>query len=120
MHLSRHLTSAHVKVISRSADSLSVQLTIPKTFPYFDGHFPDNPILPAAMALEVSAWLVTDTLLNGGSSIIRKVERSKFSKNIRPNEPIRVELSVIGDRCFRSRWLRSDGVVAADVRFTLG
>lgn len=120
MDLFHSFKSAHVSVICRSAESLILELAIPETFPYFEGHFTGNPILPAAMAVEMSAWLVTTMLSTSESFVIRKVERSKFSENIRPNEPFCIELTVIADRCFRSRWLRCDGGVAADIRFTLG
>jgi 3-hydroxymyristoyl/3-hydroxydecanoyl-(acyl carrier protein) dehydratase len=119
MNLSEYLTSDEIIVISQSANSLKLSLTIPETFPYFEGHFPDAAILPASIALEISAWLTTKVLLKCETCIIRKVNRCKFSQNIRPMEPLCIDLSVVGDRCFRSRWLRSDGTVAVDLRFTL-
>ena len=119
MDLSEYL-SDQMTVISQSANSLKLSLTIPGTFPYFEGHFPDDAILPASMALEISAWLTTAILLKCDQGVIRKVNRCKFSQNIRPMEPLCIDLSVVEDRCFRSRWLRADGTVAVDVRFTLG
>ena len=92
---------------------------IPETFPHFEGHFPGNPILPAAMIVEISSWLA-GMIFPGEGSVVQSVERSKFTHNIAPNDPIQIELTVIGERRFRSRWIRSDGGVAADVRITLG
>jgi 3-hydroxymyristoyl/3-hydroxydecanoyl-(acyl carrier protein) dehydratase len=120
MDLSEYLTSDQINVISQSTNSLKLSLTIPETFPYFEGHFPDDPILPASLALEISAWLTSEILLKHEQCIIRKADRCKFSQNIRPLEPLCVDLSVVRDRCFRSRWRRADGTVAVDVRFTLG
>ena len=120
MELFEHHLSKLLHVTRQTGDSLDLSLEIPRTFPYFEGHFPNQPILPASIALELSAWLATRFLLENKETRIVQVRRSKFNRNIRPMEQLQIKLSASENRSFRSVWLAPDGSVAIDLRFTLG
>ena len=120
MEVFEHHISKGIHVIRQTGDSLDLSLEIPRTFPYLEGHFPNQPILPASIALELSAWLATKFFLEGEAITILRVSRSKFNRNISPMEQLQINLTVSKSGTFRSRWLAADGTVAIDLRFTLG
>ena len=41
------------KIIEKNENSVSLIFTIPKDSLYFDGHFPDYPILPAVAQIDI-------------------------------------------------------------------
>ena len=114
----RHISKL-LHVTRQTGDSLDLSLEIPRTFPYLEGHFPNQPILPASIALELSAWLATKFFLEGKDATILRVSRSKFNRNIPPMEQLQINLAASKNGTFRSRWLAADGAVAIDLRFTL-
>ena len=120
MEVFEHHIANLLHVIRQTGDSLYLSLEIPRTFPYLEGHFPNQPILPASIALELSAWLATKFFLEDKETTILQVSRSKFNRNIPPMEQLQIHLSASENGTFRSLWLAADGSVAIDLRFTLG
>lgn len=72
-----------VKLIERTENSAALEFIIPGMSPYFDGHFPGFPILPAVAQAEIILRLAAEHL---GTNIgISEIKRIKFIKNIRPD-----------------------------------
>ena len=69
--------------------------------PYFQGHFPDNPIMPGVMMLEAMAQvggvLVFDTVENPKNKLIlfAAMDSIKFRNPVRPGDVFRMEIEVI-------------------------
>jgi 3-hydroxyacyl-[acyl-carrier-protein] dehydratase len=69
--------------------------------PYFQGHFPDQPIMPGVLQLEVMAQvggiLARATSLGKGrpTVFLTGVERAKFRKPVIPGDQLHVEVEVI-------------------------
>lgn len=96
--------------------SIRAQVQVPADCAWFDGHFPNMPILPGVAQLA----LVTD-LLNRAlkrSVITRSVSRVRFKQMIRPDDTIAVRLSPMdkdaatyGFRMFNGLELVCSGVI---------
>ncbi len=70
------------------SDEFSKSFTFDADFIGFDGHFPDNPILPGVvqlMAGSIAASQAADTPL-----VIHGVSRTKFLRQITPGERLNV------------------------------
>ena len=74
-----------VKLVEKTKNSVSLEFVIPGTSPYFDGHFPEFPILPAVAQAEIILRLAAEHL--GTGIEIAEIKRIKFTKKIRPNKP---------------------------------
>lgn len=59
---------------------------LPADFVGFDGHFPDYPIVPAVVQI-LMAQLVAEQH-HGSPLSIRAVDRSKFHRQLKPNDVI--------------------------------
>jgi 3-hydroxyacyl-[acyl-carrier-protein] dehydratase len=99
--------------------------------PFFEGHFPDHPIMPGVLIIEAmaqSAGLLA--CMGKGEETKNKVcyfvgvDKTKFRRPVRPGDQLRIEMEVVS--CKRSIWsfngkVLVDGklVAEAELRATL-
>lgn len=82
--------------IESSDAAAEVRFRIDAGFPYFEGHFPGNPIVPAVaqvgwILVAVEAWI--------GRPLERyRLSRFKFAQPLRPEVEVRVSLERTGGR----------------------
>ena len=75
-----------VKLIEKTENSATVGFSVPDTNPYFDGHFPEFPILPAVAQTELVIRFASRYL--GTGIDISEIRRIKFTNIIRPFTPL--------------------------------
>ena len=85
---------------SRDGDVLACHCVVTAEMPFFNGHFPGLPIMPAAAQIEMIRELIEkhadwNTTISGGSGL-------KFTGRIQPNDrlTIRLQRKTSGDICF--------------------
>jgi len=79
------------EIIEKTENSVSVKFSIPETSPYFDGHFPGFPILPAVAQAELVIRFASrcfETIVNPS-----EIKRFKFTNLIRPDAPLLLKLT---------------------------
>jgi 3-hydroxyacyl-[acyl-carrier-protein] dehydratase len=93
--------------------------------PFFQGHFPGNPIMPGVLIIEamaqVSGTLAIRSGVKGRSTIFMSIEKAKFRKPVVPGDQLRIEVNVLRTRL--SVWKFSgvasvDGNIVAEAEFT--
>jgi len=78
------------KIIEKTETSVSLEFSISADSPYFDGHFPGFPILPAVAQTEL---IIRFAARYFGTSINPlEIKRVKFTNFIRPNTPLLLKL----------------------------
>jgi len=78
------------KIIEKTENSVSLEFFIPDTSPYFDGHFPGLPILPAVAQTELIIRFAARYLKTGIDPL--ELKRVKFTNLIRPFTPLLLKL----------------------------
>jgi acyl-coenzyme A synthetase/AMP-(fatty) acid ligase/3-hydroxymyristoyl/3-hydroxydecanoyl-(acyl carrier protein) dehydratase len=78
------------KIIEKTENSVSLEFSVPDTSPYFDGHFPGFPILPAVAQAELV--LRFSARYFGTSIEPAEIKRVKFTNFIRPNAPLLLKI----------------------------
>ncbi|MCR5724120.1 MAG: hydroxymyristoyl-ACP dehydratase [Treponema sp.] len=78
-------------IISQSADSVVLQVKIPTSCDYFDGHFPAMKLLPAVAQIDIITLYAAEYF--GIPRPIGSVKRFKFSDKIFPETEILVSIS---------------------------
>lgn len=74
--------------------------------PFFQGHFPSEPIMPGVMQLEAMAQ-VAGILLNkvndkvGKIAYFMSIDKAKFRRKVVPGDCLRMEIQVIKERAGR-------------------
>ena len=69
--------------------------------PFFQGHFPDNPIMPGVLQIEAiaqtGALLILDTTPVDSKiiAVLSSVQRAKFRRLIRPGDTLRIEVRLV-------------------------
>jgi len=91
--------------------------------PFFQGHFPGNPIMPGVLIVEAMAQVGAVLLLRGVPNRDAKlvyfagIDRAKFRRPVTPGDQVRFEVTVLKVRS-RSARLRGeafvDGVLVAE------
>ncbi len=70
--------------------------------PFFQGHFPDNPIMPGVLIVEamaqVSGVLSFHSGAIGDSVLFMSIEKAKFRKPVVPGDQLRFEVSILQRR----------------------
>ncbi len=70
--------------------------------PFFQGHFPDYPVMPGVLIVEamaqVAGILAFKSGAKGNSVYFMSIEKAKFRKPVIPGDQLRIEVSVIQQR----------------------
>ncbi len=80
--------------------------------PFFQGHFPDYPIMPGVLVIEAIAQAGGALLLNeipdrgDKLMVFTGIERAKFRRPVIPGDQVRIEVDVLN---WRSRAVRMQG-----------
>ncbi len=92
---------------------------------FFQGHFPDYPIMPGVLIIEamaqVSGILAFHSGAQGNSVFFMSIEKAKFRKPVVPGDQLRFEVNVVQNR--NNVWKFSgqsfvDDQVVAEADFT--
>lgn len=92
---------------------------------FFQGHFPDNPIMPGVLMVEamaqVAGILAFHSGAQGKSVYFMSIEKAKFRKPVVPGDQLQFEVSVTQNR--NNVWKFSgqalvDGKVVGEADFT--
>ena len=79
-----------IKLLEKNENSAAVEFSVSETSPYFDGHFPGFSLLPAVAQVELVIRFASEYFETGID--ILEMRRIKFTKFVRPNLPLRLEL----------------------------
>ena len=74
-----------VKIIEKTENSVTLEFRVPASSPYYNGHFPEAPILPAVAQIELALRFAAEHL--GTGIDVREIKRIKFSDRVLPNRP---------------------------------
>lgn len=79
------------KIIEKTDSSVILEVVIPESSDFFDGHFPEYKLLPAVAQFEVVTRFAKKYL--GTERWVPHIKRIKFSAPIRPDTKIKLELN---------------------------
>ena len=74
------------KIIEKNENSVTLEISVPASSPYFDGHFPNFPVLPAVAQVDLVVRSASEHF--GINICISKINRIKFINIIRPDNPL--------------------------------
>lgn len=83
--------------------SISTEWTVPSDLPYFEGHFPGNPVFPAVGIVDACLSLLRLRQSDPGLQLTGIVS-AKFSAPIRPEQKVTIEVSQTGDQVWQFIW----------------
>ena len=72
--------------------------------PFFQGHFPDHPIMPGVLIIEAMAQVggaytsVVDEVGDGKVTYFVGIDKARFRKPVLPGDVLRMELEILSKR----------------------
>ncbi len=66
---------------------------VPTNLAYFEGHFPENPVLPAIAMIDLSLEAISQNLSR--SVKLKKISQAKFLKVIVPGSELKIKVEKI-------------------------
>jgi 3-hydroxyacyl-[acyl-carrier-protein] dehydratase len=76
-------------------DVASAGVLFPESFSGFQGHFPDQPVLPGVC--QIALAMVMAERMRGTRQRLAEVVNAKFVAMVLPNQPLRIECHLVGD-----------------------
>lgn len=107
-----------MRVMTHSANAVSLQIQIAPESPYFEGHFPGAPILPGVAQLDWVALFAREFFVL--PPVFQRLEVVKFQQVIKPGMVIDMALAVDAERGRLSFALTSAMGAHANGRFIFG
>ena len=95
--------------------------------PFFQGHFPGEPIMPGVLSLEVLCQAGSFLMLNQVDDPLSKnmffttVEKARFKRPIRPGDQLQIEVDLVKRKlnlCKFHGKCNIDGKLAVDAQFS--
>ena len=91
--------------------------------PFFDGHFPDFPVMPGVMIIEAMAQVagvqVLSTIPDRATKLVllASVEEAKFRKPVRPGDQLLIEMTLLKRKASLAKMsgtAKVDGAIVAE------
>lgn len=79
------------KVVSRGENEVVLEVLVPGSSDFYDGHFPQYKLLPAVAQFEIVTRFAKKYF--GTQRYVPTIKRIKFSAPIRPETTIRLEMN---------------------------
>lgn len=78
--------------------------TLPKDLPYFDGHFPGNPIFPAVGIVDGTLYFLQSVIQRSEGVFVSQFPGAKFLSPIQPGQTVRIELNPLSENEWEAEW----------------
>ena len=92
---------------SQNGNTSFYDLLIEKELPYFNGHFPENPVLPGVAMIDASV-LAVEKKINQSPLFIKKVKSAKFMDLVKPGDLVTIEVVESSKQSFTLNWNKTE------------
>jgi 3-hydroxyacyl-[acyl-carrier-protein] dehydratase len=103
--------------VQEPAGLITAKWIVPHDLPYLQGHFPEQPIVPAVAILDATNELLTQAL--GKPTELSAVKNAKFTKPLEPAQTVHIECKPLGENEWTVDWKIESGELVAKLHFAI-
>ena len=114
------------EIVERTDTSIVCRKTFSPDEYFFQGHYPDNPIVPGVIlceaAVQTGAVLVAGREGWSGTPVLTRLSDVRFKKIVKPGDTIAMEVSIseqVSKAVYMAARVRHSGKVAASLNFAV-
>jgi 3-hydroxyacyl-[acyl-carrier-protein] dehydratase len=114
------------EVIEWESEHIVCQKTFTADEFFFQGHYPDYPLVPGVIlceaAMQAGAVLLSRHVTAGGVPVAGRLNDVKFKRMVRPGDTVQLDVTLderMGDAFFLSAKVLCDGKLAATLSFAV-
>lgn len=100
-----------------SSQPIEINLKLPSDFPYFDGHFPDYPVLPAVAFLDISRFFIVSHFQHIKGHV-NNVSNFRIKATVTPKQIILIRIIESDKNNFKIEWLDNNNQQLATMNLT--
>ncbi|MEI7798951.1 MAG: 3-hydroxyacyl-ACP dehydratase FabZ, partial [Opitutaceae bacterium] len=87
------------RVVALTADTLTAIKNVTINEPFFQGHYPGNPVMPGVLMIEAMAQaagvlMVRRSSLEGKTALFMSCDKVKWRKPVRPGDQLSVQVKL--------------------------
>ncbi len=89
------------EIISLENEVVITRKTFPADLPFFEGHYPGNPLVPGVILCEAifqtGAILMANRLQEAdttGTPVLTRIENAKFKQMVRPGDTVEIQVQL--------------------------
>jgi 3-hydroxyacyl-[acyl-carrier-protein] dehydratase len=89
------------RIVAMEEDRIVAEKEVRGDEDFFQGHFPDYPVMPGVLIVEALAQAGGVLLLKGKGDkvpLFLGIDRARFKRQVRPRETLRLEVSIMKQR----------------------
>ena len=91
-----------IKSYGKTIGKISAEISAEVSSPWFSGHFPGDPVLPAIAQLSIVFDLIKEDISkNGRNAKVIGIKRARFKKIIRPGDIMEIQVLPVSDTSYR-------------------
>lgn len=120
------------KILEIQESEAKASLTIRPDFPFFEGHYPGNPIMPGVLLCEAvfqtGAVFLSDHLQTGSltdesaTPVLSRIRDARFKRMVKPGDVVEISVSLVekmGQFFSMTGEVRKEGKVALTISYAL-
>lgn len=87
--LAKELSGTY-KIRTKSTDAMEVEIQPLPSWPYFVGHFPQMPILPAVAMIDISQYFVQE--MEQAKNLLSNISSFRIKNPVAPNDKVLLKI----------------------------
>jgi len=87
----------------------STKWVIPNNLPYFEGHFPNNPVLPAIALIDLVLYIISKIEVSSPIKI-KSIQTAKFSEVYIPGDIVLIKLEKKESKKWAANLSKENGI----------
>ncbi|MEK9772361.1 MAG: 3-hydroxyacyl-ACP dehydratase FabZ family protein [Opitutae bacterium] len=120
------------KILEIKENEAKASLTIRPDFPFFEGHYPGNPIMPGVLLCEavfqtgavfLSDYLQTESLTDESvTPVLSRIRDARFKRMVKPGDVVEISVTLgekMGQFFTMTGEVRKDDKVALTISYAL-